>query len=75
MNIYPNPTQEKLTIETSSAVLNSYSIIDLAGRKLQRGNIEIGSNEISVTELPKGIYLIQLLGNWGEAVVKKLVVE
>ncbi|MCX6197971.1 MAG: T9SS type A sorting domain-containing protein [Bacteroidetes bacterium] len=75
VNVYPNPAQGNFTIEISSAALNRYNMIDLAGRKLQSGNIEIGNNQVSVNELPKGIYLIQLQGSQGVVVVKKVVVE
>jgi len=70
-NIYPNPFQDKITIETDLTIKN-YSVIDLIGKKI----IETDSKEILNTELVKlntGTYLLQLQSEDNTIITKKLI--
>jgi hypothetical protein len=51
--VYPNPTKDALSI---SPLLEGYCIFDLFGREVKKVELSIGF--VSVTELPRGNYLI-----------------
>ncbi|MCX6198320.1 MAG: T9SS type A sorting domain-containing protein [Bacteroidetes bacterium] len=58
--LYPNPAQNKLTVELSETV-SEISVLDVSGRKLKTitGNFS-GKTEIDISSLPKGNYLLLL---------------
>jgi hypothetical protein len=60
--IYPNPTQESLTLILSSkeAVQVRYTIMDYLGKEIWNGNILSEKSEISLRNLPSGNYFIAL---------------
>jgi hypothetical protein len=55
--IYPIPATQTLHVE-SSQLLMSYSIIDLAGKSLQAGELE--ANTIDLNNLRSGVYVLKL---------------
>ena len=55
--IYPNPTSSILNIKTRRTIGN-ISIYDLSGRKIKTNTSN--ENKVDVTNLPSGIYIIQL---------------
>ncbi|MGB0428840.1 MAG: LamG-like jellyroll fold domain-containing protein [Bacteroidia bacterium] len=61
INIYPNPATNRVFIQTEqSLIINSINIIDLQGRIVinKRGNNK--SNNLNVSGLQSGIYLIEV---------------
>jgi hypothetical protein len=58
--VFPNPAKESISIELESGNLNDYyfRIIDLSGRVLINGMQN--NNEIDISILPEGLYLIQV---------------
>jgi len=59
-NIYPNPSNDNFIIKLSDNQKYKLSIVDLAGKEITTlDEIYSGSN-ISVNNLPEGIYLIRL---------------
>lgn len=61
-SIYPNPTTEKLIIE-SQVVVNQYDIYDITGAMVMSKPVNEKSFEIDVSELPVGTYLIKMSAN------------
>lgn len=55
ISIYPNPVSEELTIETQAVILHN-NILNLDGRVLSTTT----ERNISVSELPAGIYILQI---------------
>lgn len=72
-HIYPNPTAERLHIESEEAVREA-TIYNNLGQSVSRYNME-GRNEVEVSELAKGVYTLQLLLQNGETVTRKFVVS
>jgi len=69
--IYPNPTNDKLII-TSSESFSSVKIFTLLSELVYEKKIKAAKQlEISIAELPAGMYLVNVDGKW----VRKLVVE
>jgi surface protein len=56
--IYPNPVQDNIYVEDFSDVFD-FKILDTAGRLLKSGKTD--SDEINVSALPKGIYILQII--------------
>jgi len=62
INLYPNPTNCYLTIDIQSenSELFEYCVFDLNGNKLINGRIQSGSNQLDVSELRNGIYILRI---------------
>lgn len=71
--IYPNPAQNKLTIESNSVTITSIQIHDLLGKKVLEQKMSSSPN-INVSDLSNGIYLLTIKAD-NKSVTKKLVIE
>jgi Secretion system C-terminal sorting domain/Right handed beta helix region len=75
LNIYPNPAQNLITIETpSSAKGETLQLLDISGRLLNQFEILSTSSIIETSSLPSGIYLIKLINSVGLCAISKLVI-
>ncbi len=74
ITIYPNPAKDKIFINNNSNNLVVFAtIFDLTGKKIFSKNSNL--NEIDVTAIDKGIYLLELTTNQGTTITKKLIIE
>jgi alpha-tubulin suppressor-like RCC1 family protein len=64
---YPNPTKDYLYFENE---IKEISIYSLDGRKI---NTNFNKNKIDVSYLNNGIYLLQLIDNYGKLIKKKFI--
>lgn len=62
-SIYPNPSNGKITI-ISNAICNM-EVVDIQGRILHTSQILSGSNNLDLSHLNKGIYIVRLYNNQG----------
>lgn len=58
-NVYPNPTNGFITIQTSSAEIQSFELVNPEGRVLQELKIQLKAN-FSLEHFESGIYFIRL---------------
>ncbi len=64
INVFPNPASELLTIEiVGSHSPLSWEIIDISGRLLKGGINILSKTQVSVSDLPNGLYIM----NWKSA--------
>ncbi|MBN1820399.1 MAG: CotH kinase family protein [Prolixibacteraceae bacterium] len=72
VNIYPNPVQFKLVVQSPDLIFNSFEIIDLTGRIIKKDN-RICSNQfnIDVSDLLPEIYMLRLNCKNGERIVRR----
>ncbi len=68
IKIYPNPAQEYIFIENLTLNAQKYTIIDVLGREVLRGdfapnNVANNKQIINMQNLPKGIYYLQSIDN------------
>jgi hypothetical protein len=67
----PNPATTQVHIE-SPIKIETYTINNTSGTKLQSGVLE-NDNNIDISQLPQGLYFLQLQLENGQTVTKKLV--
>ena len=59
-NMYPNPVEDKLYIETDVEI-EDVVVYDVCGR--QQDNVAIRQHFVDVSDLTSGIYLIKIVAN------------
>lgn len=60
IQLYPNPTNGVLSVESTQVKLINYIIMDVDGRIISNGDIISNNEEINIENLKNGIYIIQL---------------
>lgn len=58
LQIYPNPTQDRLLIQSAKQTPLAYQVYDLKGKIIQTGNLLPGKNEWDTRQWKDGIYVI-----------------
>lgn len=72
LNLFPNPAHDLLTIASSSP-LDNYKIYSLTGELVAENyTIEEETSTISISQLPKGVYLFKTIYN-GQNIIKKFI--
>lgn len=74
VKLYPNPVTDKLNIESSQSQTISLTLTDLQGRTIRNNTFEQGTGSIDVSDVAKGMYLIQLRSG-DEVQVRKVLVR
>jgi hypothetical protein len=71
-NVYPNPAKDNITVNTtaSNAVIN---LVNLNGQVIKTMTISNGTGSFDVSDLTKGIYLVEVTSN-GVKEVSKITV-
>ena len=72
INLYPNPTQGEVTIEAEG--LSQVRIVNLYGQTVYNAKVESDQVRIDLSNMAKGIYVMHIGTEKGEA-VKQIVVE
>ena len=80
MNVYPNPTSDKLIIETNDIQAlsgYSYKIVDLQGKEVYNALATSAKTEISLKSMgAKGMYILHIVDEKGVSIEnKKIVLE
>ncbi len=58
IKFYPNPASTSLQIETTQ--VGTYSLIDYMGKIVLTGKLINGENQLDISSLPNGMYLLQI---------------
>jgi hypothetical protein len=77
LKIYPNPCKDKkVTLEFNSDLLSEIRLINIIGKEILIKKIEIPVNRIQIelTDVPNGIYMVQVKTTNERIVVKKLLI-
>ena len=81
MNAYPNPTSGKATVTFTSDRTAKYSlrVVDMIGKVLISQDVAVvegyNTKEINLENVAKGIYLISVQTEEGNAQTLRLIVE
>lgn len=73
--VYPNPSNNHIFIQQPTGVATSYSITDVYGRVLIRGQMESQRESVSLSGVASGIYFLHLLEETGKIVSIRFVVK
>ncbi len=76
VNIFPNPTNNLLNINAATQI-QYIELYDLTGKRITQQNNADSTNDIqlNVSNLPSGIYLVNIIFNTNQSTVKKFVVK
>jgi len=75
VKLYPNPAQNQATIE-SNVVISSLQIMDYTGRiLLSQSNVNATQQQLDLSKLGAGMYLVLVKTETGNQTVKTLVVH
>lgn len=66
LNIYPNPTKDRLHINTNN-IVKEIEVFDVKGTSIISTN-DISTNDIDISSLEKGVYFIKIKTDNGEIV-------
>jgi hypothetical protein len=70
--VYPNPTNDKLTLEVSNDLLGkTYFVTDFAGRTIQQGKISSLKQQLDMQSISNGTYFLQIEANRAVRVIKQ----
>jgi len=69
IKVYPNPAFDSIQVEASDIKNATYTITDLSGKLLIKGQIQNGHGEINIAKLSKGTYILGI-GNEQVKVIK-----
>jgi len=72
LNIYPNPATDIINVEWNKEN-TTYQLVDISGKTVKSGQILMGKNIIIVTDLPQGLYFINI--NDGNTSIQKKIVK
>ena len=67
-SIYPNPTSDLIRLTSSQPFVSQMTIFDLNGRLVKSNPVFVSSDYISVSDLPDGVYTLQLRSQEGSQV-------
>ena len=70
INVYPNPTSGEINIQGTESISNEVQILDQQGVILK--NLNLSSQQIDLTDLPKGVYYLRAYSNQG-ILIKRIV--
>ena len=70
IRIYPNPTQNQLTIQVENLTNVGLQILDLNGRILMNQKLNSNTNFVDTSNLPSGIYLFTISSDEGSTTSK-----
>lgn len=75
VNLYPNPTDAMVYVETADSTvhLTDYTLFNVAGTVIQRGDVNSKQQLISIKTLASGIYFLHLQNVEGQLVTKRLI--
>jgi hypothetical protein len=73
VRLFPNPAQTALRVDVSGAKIDAAKVIDLRGQTALEATGMNDNPEISVEQLPAGVYYLQLLLDNGQGRVLKFV--
>ena len=62
-SVYPNPTAERIIIERGNSSMVNYIITDQLGKVVKKGTLSLKKQNIDVSFLTKGIYVLKFNGN------------
>ncbi len=73
LSLYPNPATDKVNIESTNTGV--VKIVSLTGKLLIEQPIASGNNTISISDLPVGLFIVEITDIHGDRSIGKLTVK
>lgn len=70
INVYPNPTNGNVNVETNNLTNVSVSVYDLNGRQILNKELAANENAVDISNFQSGLYLFRIKSTEGETVKK-----
>jgi hypothetical protein len=63
--VYPNPAKDLIYVDPLAQVDTEYQyeLLDINGRVLKKSEMSIGSTQLKISDLPQGIYILNIIQN------------
>jgi hypothetical protein len=71
VSVFPNPANDAMTIVWPGVETADYTVSSLTGQLVQKGSLSTGKNEIDLTSVVPGMYMM----NIGQQVIKFVKAE
>ena len=68
VQVYPNPSEGRLTIRTTEATTVPVKLVNMQGQVLLQTQLAKGQVQLDVSALPKGLYLVKV-GEYSERII------
>lgn len=75
IKMYPNPSSKIVTIELPVNANYNINIIDIAGKMVMQQNASGGTNQLNISSLTSGTYLVEVIDRKGNRKTEKLIKE
>jgi hypothetical protein len=63
VKVYPNPTSGEISIELNNGLVKKATVADVTGRVVRTATTELGTMNIDLSSLDKGVYLVRIESN------------
>ncbi|HZI23554.1 MAG TPA: T9SS type A sorting domain-containing protein, partial [Chryseolinea sp.] len=74
LNVFPNPTSGKLTIQLPAPGFRSVEVFDITGKSIYQETLELSQTSLEIDPSPiRGVYLIRLSGSKNDFVTKVVI--
>jgi len=71
--IYPNPANQWFSIKSPPSGKGRLQILDLAGKVVHDEQVDSADQKISVTNFPKGVYIVKISNEAGHISTQRLI--
>jgi choice-of-anchor B domain-containing protein len=71
--VFPNPFTESIVISTPKFDGATYTVSNLNGQMVEKGNLESAIAQVSLSQLPNGTYIVEVTAKSNSVFTKKLV--
>jgi hypothetical protein len=75
VQVYPNPTKNRLTVKFEKMQSVDVVMYDLLGRRVLTTSLEYSGKTIDVSSLSSGTYIMQLTDDENRKTSKKVIIE
>lgn len=75
ISLFPNPSNDFITIQSKTEEINSVEIIDISGKLIESYNFQKKTIQLDVSNIHAGMYLVKIVSNQQKTVYKKLIIK
>ncbi len=75
INVYPNPANTSLSVQANGSIISGLAIFEYLGKLISVENILTDVNQLDISSLPSGMYLLKIQLSNEQYAVKRFVKE